>query len=121
MRIAPRRSTHNVAGVFSSSSTTIDVPESSSPPSSRSRSPPATTMFLDDHVLTVPFKSIVYFCSGLPLFAFIACVLLSITLHSATSTRTHCHVSCNTEGSLIKSCAGHQLPPVHIGRDRRRI
>ena len=101
MRVAPRRLTYNVAGV-TDSSTAIDVPESSLP-SPRSRSPRRTspTMFLDDHVLTVPFRSIVYFCCGLPLFAFITCVFLSITLHSATSTRTHCQVNSDTKDSVL--------------------
>jgi hypothetical protein len=52
----------------------------------------STAMFLDDQVLTLPFRGLVYACCGLPLSAFVVCVLLSLTLHFDAATRTHCQV-----------------------------
>lgn len=48
--------------------------------------------FGDDNLVIIPAKSMVYYCCGLPLGAFLTCVLLAIFLHGDGSTRTHCNV-----------------------------
>lgn len=49
-------------------------------------------MVSEDVLFKVSMKFVVVYCCGLPLFGFIACVILAFIFHYEGSTRTHCNV-----------------------------
>ena len=71
-------------------------------------------MVSEDMLFKVSMKFLVVYCCGLPLFGFIACVLLAFIFHFEGSTRTHCNVP-NYLPS-ISSAIGDYTPERYIWR-----